>query len=548
MSKLGRTAPPVARGAARARTTSAVTTTSVASDTRTALGGAGWTREPRGELFLTATGAFPVEKSFHENPGDRANRINTLARTIALEEDGVDWLTGLVRYARGEANMRAVGLMIAIEATAARAETGLDPGTRHLARAAIGRADEIGTMLKLWSDSYNGATRLPNSLKRAMADAAVELYSEYSALKYDTPAADNRFGHVLRMVRPTPRDARQDALFRWLIERSHEWVDGESRAPGRELAVIHARRELEAVPTAARRALLREKHGVPFADRLKAAGATWEWLAGWLNDGKGMDADAWAAVLPSMGYMARLRNIRNVEQAGVPASVLDGLAGYLMDPERVARSKQLPMRFLSAYKEMENSLRWAWPLEQGLEHSLDNVPVLPGRTLILVDLSWSMFHAISDQSKLAFWEAAAIFGTALARRAEHADVVAYGSSSRVVKLDRTTSVLSAVRKHFGSDMGGTDTFGAVSAHYRRGFHDRVVILTDEQHSGYRSPTAAVDPGTPVYTWNLAGYQAGHGPSGEGNRHTFGGLSDAAFRTIPLIEAGVNVGWPWETRD
>ena len=43
----------------------------------------------------------------------------------------------------------------------------------------------------------------------------------------------------------------------------------------------------------------------------------------------------------------------------------------------------------------------------------------------------------------------------------------------------------------------------------------------------------------------AGYQAGHGPSGSGNRHTFGGLTDAAFRMVPLLEASRNARWPWE---
>jgi len=49
---------------------------------------------------------------------------------------------------------------------------------------------------------------------------------------------------------------------------------------------------------------------------------------------------------------------------------------------------------------------------------------------------------------------------------------------------------------------------------------------------------------PVYTWNLAGYRMGHGPSGTGQRHTFGGLSDAAFQLIPLLEAGRSADWPW----
>ena len=40
---------------------------------------------------------------------------------------------------------------------------------------------------------------------------------------------------------------------------------------------------------------------------------------------------------------------------------------------------------------------------------------------------------------------------------------------------------------------------------------------------------------PVYTFNLAGYQAAHLPSG-GNRFTFGGLTDNAFSAIEQLEA------------
>jgi hypothetical protein len=50
---------------------------------------------------------------------------------------------------------------------------------------------------------------------------------------------------------------------------------------------------------------------------------------------------------------------------------------------------------------------------------------------------------------------------------------------------------------------------------------------------------------PVYMWNMAGYKAGATPSGGANRHTFGGLTDAAFRMIPLLESGRAARWPWE---
>jgi hypothetical protein len=49
---------------------------------------------------------------------------------------------------------------------------------------------------------------------------------------------------------------------------------------------------------------------------------------------------------------------------------------------------------------------------------------------------------------------------------------------------------------------------------------------------------------PVYTWNVAGYRFGHGSSGAGNRHTFGGLTDGAFAAIPLLERGRDAPWPF----
>ncbi len=74
-------------------------------------------------------------------------------------------------------------------------------------------------------------------------------------------------------------------------------------------------------------------------------------------------------------------------------------------------------------------------------------------------------------------------------------------------------------------------------------HDRVVILTDEQ-AAYGDVGQAVPAHVPLYTWNLAGYRAGHAPSGGAHRHTFGGLTDQAFRMIPLLERGRNADWPF----
>lgn len=174
------------------------------------------------------------------------------------------------------------------------------------------------------------------------------------------------------------------------------------------------------------------------------------------------------------------------------------------------------------------------------------MPALPGRTLVLVDRSGSMFWSrLSDRSQLNRADAAAIFGTALALRAAEADLVQFGTGSGEIAFRKGESVLKVLGR-FG-DLGGTNTTEAVRRHYRE--HDRVLIVTDEQYapSSHGDPTEQVPADVPVYTWNLAGYRVGHGPSGTGNRHTFGGLSDAAFRMVPLLEGARDADWPWTAR-
>ena len=97
-----------------------------------------------------------------------------------------------------------------------------------------------------------------------------------------------------------------------------------------------------------------------------------------------------------------------------------------------------------------------------------------------------------------------------------------------------------MRVRVPSSDGGTATWAAVQQHYKG--HDRVVIVTDEQtRDSYRG---GLPSNVPVYVWNVAGYRAGSMPSGSGSTHVFGGLTDAAFRMIPLLESGRDGSWPW----
>jgi hypothetical protein len=407
------------------------------------------------------------------------------------------------------------------------------PSNRQVVASVLQRPDEPGELLAYWTATYG--RNVPKPVKRGIADAVRRLYGGRSLLKYDTASRGYRFGDILNLVHATPDPDKpwQGELFRYALDRRHH---PETAVPPAADGVLTAHRELMAVPVGERRAVVTSAGG---AERLAAAGITWEALAGWLQGP--MDRAAWEAVIPSMGAMALVRNLRNFDQAGVSDEVAARVAAKISDPAEVARSRQFPFRYLAAYRHAP-SLRWSYPLEQALGHSLANVPALPGRTLILVDRSGSMWAPLSDRSELNRADAAAVFGTALALRAKDADLVEFGTTSRRLSFHKGESVLR-ILDCFG-DLGGTDTTSAVRAHYRG--QDRVLIVTDEQYAfnGHGDPTEQVPARVPVYTWNLAGYRAGHGPSGRANRHTFGGLTDAAFRMVPLLEAAQDADWPW----
>jgi hypothetical protein len=90
--------------------------------------------------------------------------------------------------------------------------------------------------------------------------------------------------------------------------------------------------------------------------------------------------------------------------------------------------------------------------------------------------------------------------------------------------------------------GGTNILGSLVQAYEG--HDRVVILTDEQTGAYGTSEYMSRVHCPVYVFNLAGYKVGVTPN-ERNWHTFGGLTDACFRLLPLLEARRAGFWPWE---
>ncbi|MEU3793227.1 TROVE domain-containing protein [Streptomyces fructofermentans] len=518
--------------AGKAQGTSRVTSTGRVL--RTYEGGRGRERDARSELFLLAVANLVSQRTHYETGAERDDRFAALVRELAVRDPS--WTASMLEWLRGEGGMRTASIVGAAEYVKARLDAGATdgPANRGVVACVLRRPDEPGELLAYWTARYG--RNLPKPVKRGVADAVRRLFSGTSLLKYDTASKGYRFGDILNLVHaaPDPDKPWQGELFQYALDRRH---NPDTAVPPASNRVLTAHRELMALPVAERRAVVTAPDG---AERLAAAGITWEALAGWLQGP--MDSAAWEAVIPSMGAMALVRNLRNFDRAGVSDAVAERVAARISDPAEVARSRQFPFRYLAAYRHAP-SLRWSYPLERALGHSLANVPALPGRTLVLVDRSGSMFFSrFSDRSELNRADAAAVFGTALALRAADADLVEFGTTSRRVGFSRGESVLKVLER-FG-DLGGTDTSEAVRKHYRK--HDRVLIVTDEQaaYSRHGGPTEQVPAHVPVYTWNLAGHRVGHGPSGAGNRHVFGGLSDAAFRMVPLLEGARDADWPW----
>ena len=524
---------------------------------RTYEGGTGYARDARSELFLRATASFAGEDSFYEDATVRDGRMRELVAGLATDTDGFAWLAGFLPWLRDEGNVRTAPVVLAAEAVRARLAAGLEGGNRQLVGSVLRRADEPGEMLAYWTSRYGRA--VPKPVKRGIADAVTRLYDERAFLRYDSAARGFRFGDVIDLVHPSPAAARtawQGDLFRWAITARH----GRDEAPPGGLRAVRARWELARLAPADRHRGVRDVldgHGQREMLDLAAAGQ-WEWLLSWLGEApteNGLSkADQWRLILPRLGYMALIRNLRNLDEAGITDEEAATLAARIADREQVWRSRQFPFRFLSAYLAAP-SLRWGNALEQALDAATANIPELPGRTLILIDTSASMGQPLSQRSTMTMVQAAALFGMATAiRNRDRADV--YGFADGQFRVARSTyrwSILKSVEaftRRIGEVGHGTRIAEAVWATYRG--HDRVLIFTDMQtfpagcgHGQVGDVSASVPARIPVYGFNLVGYRHSAMPAGSGNRHELGGLTDATFALIPNIEAGLAANWPWE---
>ncbi|HKY77565.1 MAG TPA: TROVE domain-containing protein [Acidimicrobiia bacterium] len=495
-------------------------------------GGTAYERDAESDLFLLAATNMVGEDTFYERAIDRDARFVDLVHRVTagnpefIAGDGAEKI-GFAQYLRQHLGMRSAAVVMAAEYVAAGGGNG-----RSVIARALQRPDEPAELIGYWLAMHGRS--LPMPVKRGVADAVRRLYTERAALRYDGLSRSIRMADVIELTHPSPKDARQSALFKHLLDRRHH---NDAMPDPQALPMLAAAAALEAVPADDRRAVLRARGPQALAE----AGFSWERLSGWLPGG--LDAEAWEAVIPSMGVMASVRNLRNFDRAGIGEHAVETVIAKLTDQTEVAKARLFPYQVWAGYA-FAPSDDWKRALGRTLDLTVANIPALDG-TLVVIDTSGSMQSPVSNRSRLQRVEVAAVMAMATARRASAVDVVIYGEHNARVGNLAGRSVLGGV-EHVVGLVGsvGHATYGhtAIARHFDPKRHRRVVLFTDDQQ--HDSGSVNLDHVPLIYTFNLAGYRPSALPAGQRGRYTLGGFTDATFETMKVLEGGANARWPF----
>lgn len=406
------------------------------------------------ELRRAVLSCLLWEDQFYESGQSIADRI------VALVNGQDRSLVGnLALEARSDFNLRHVPLLL----LAAMVEHGMKP-SRDQINNVIQRPDEMGELLAiLWR---NGKRPVPKQVKLGIGDA-FNKFSPYSLSKYNSARKAIKLKDVLRIVHPTPANPEKSALFKSIIDGTLASADTW------EVALSSG------------------------ADKKE----TFERL---IREGQ-------------LGYLALLRNLRNMEQAGVDRS----LVANAIRARQNGADRVLPFRFIAANRAAPS---FAAPLNDALLATMDGIEPIGGSTIVLVDISGSMRTALSARSDMSRMDAAAALGALFPGD----DVRVFSFSSRTVEVPAFRG-LPGVDAIKCSQSNGSTALAEAVAYANTLPHDRLVVITDEQSTSYSRTPAPVAKG---YMINVASYR--NGVSYE-DWIKIDGFSESIFRFIREIE-------------
>lgn len=178
-----------------------------------------------------------------------------------------------------------------------------------------------------------------------------------------------------------------------------------------------------------------------------------------------------------LGGLATLRNLRNMQEANVE----EGMISQAI--RQADYSRVLPFRFIAADRYAPH---YEPDIESAMLSKLQDMAKLPGKTILLVDVSGSMDEALSAKSDMLRADAAFGLGMILRELCEYLRIFTFSNSLVEIAPRHGFALRDAMRDSQGH--GGTYLGGALEKIVPLP-HDRLIVITDEQTAD-RIPTVA----------------------------------------------------------
>jgi len=193
-----------------------------------------------------------------------------------------------------------------------------------------------------------------------------------------------------------------------------------------------------------------------------------------------------------LGALAVLRNLRNMAESGVDNKLVKGAL------QSLNTSRVLPFRFIAAAR---YAPEWEAELESAMYKSVESVPKLAGRTVLVVDVSGSMTAPLSARSEMQRSDAA--YGLAILLREIAEELAVFSFSDRCVRVGSRRGF--ALRDAIDTSQPHGSTYLGRALEEIREPYDRLIVITDEQ-----SHDRVSDPQGKGYMINVASYRNGVG--------------------------------------
>ena len=402
-----------------------------------------------------------------EELDDVSKEIIATVWDICESENPRDALA-IANWLRNEMNIRLTPQIILVLCSRHEAA---QKYVRKYASKIVVRPDEVKTVL-MAHRYFFGSRNIKNCLNMGLGDAIAN-FSEKALIKYD----DSNF--------PKWKD-----VLRW-IKRKQGWPLSKDLAR----YFTHGEVSEEGTPIAYKRKLLagRSEFDTEAQRLAKESFANWEVLSSqFATSVEGKNA-VWSFGVDNnlVGYMALMRNVRNMLEAGVNGKVIDKVCAKLSDREQVLRSRQLPFRFIAAHDIVKNltginrmhASQILEAIETACDISAENVEMLPGITAVFADNSGSMSAPVSGKSQISCAVAANVLCGIVAKRAEKAYVSAFGTDVAPITFSKRTPVLGIADMVGNANTKGMSTNAYRCVEWMKSndiYPDRVIILSDMQ--------------------------------------------------------------------